>query len=320
MAKKNKKNKFTTKRSKKKTDYSLTMAYLAKKAAKQFGLKDLTPELKIGLLKCLTDPIGEFEKLGAVTPSKDGPAILIDNDADILAVGHLDWVYFNDNPKIDWKRGIISKTPQLDDRLGVWVLLYLLPVIAPDLKYDVLLCDSEEIGRSTGQNWEFGQKQYNWGFEFDRAGTDTVLYEYDSPAWRKTVGEFSPIGRGAFSDISYLENLCCKMMNIGCGYHDQHTKHCYAKLEETIMMTRAFAVWASENKDTLHTHTEYVPPLMRHSLSHSAYDYGYNDEPETWQDYVRSEFDDVECKICKSLTDQELICADCQYAAARMYA
>ena len=298
-------------------------------------LKQLTPDLKEGLLRCLLDPISEFEKLGAVSTSEDGPVIFIDNQADVLAVGHLDYVYFNEKPDIDWKTGIISNTPQLDDRLGVWVILYLLPSINPDFKYDILLCDSEEVGRSTGQNWEFGEKQYNFGFEFDRAGTDTVLYQYDSPEWRESVSDISKIGRGAFSDISALEHLETKMMNIGVGYYAQHTPDCFAKLAETISMAESFLAWADDNAETVFKHTpSYMLPPVKEVNRYSGWDYylddedDYQDEPRQYTDSPpwdygdgaksrSSEFDPVQCGICGNDTEQELICISCQYNAVR---
>ena len=126
--------------------------------------------------KRLTMPIDAFRSLGTVTETKDGPLIYIDRGSPILGVAHLDTVANGNLPKPKWLNGPdgfpIVNSIALDDRLGAWVLLDLLPSLG--LTFDVILCDSEERGRSTAESFQ-PTREYNWGFEFDRAGTDTVL-------------------------------------------------------------------------------------------------------------------------------------------------
>lgn len=253
--------------------------------------------------------------------TEDGPAIFIDNGADILAVGHLDYVDWSDKPTIDFKQMTVSNCFQLDDRLGVWVILHLLPHLYPDLKYDILLCDSEEVGRSTAKDWEFGDKKYNFGFEFDRAGIDAVTYEYSDKHWDEAVSEFVSLGRGAFSDICYLERLGCKMVNVGTGYYDQHSAWCWADLEETIIIANAFGKWATENQNVHFPHVETPSSKWRTGGSNgsTAFDFGDNDR-------YRSNYDDIDwenykdwdkcCEVCGALTNQVILCRDCQENAA----
>lgn len=257
-----------------------------------------TKQLKQSLVNCLTDPIEKFSSLGHTIETKNGPATYIDNGSDIIAAGHLDWVYFNPQPKIDWRKRTVTQCPQLDDRLGVWVLLHLLPAIDPTFKFDIILCDSEETGNSTGQHYPF-QKNYRWGFEFDRAGVDCVNYEYSDKSWDLECQNLAELGSGAFSDISYLEHLNCKMVNVGVGYYSQHTRHCYAKLNETISMAQKFVQWANVRKNVKYPHTK--------NNTTWGGPYGFYDDS-----------DDVnECEFCFCETDQSWLCSDCQLQIVR---
>ena len=223
-----------------------------------------------------------------------------DNGANVLAVAHLDWVHFEKEPMI--LDGCVLNTPQLDDRLGAWIILHLLPTIAPNLKFDILLCDHEEIGESTAQHFTT-DKQYNWIFEFDRAGSDIVLYDYDSKEWENEVMEIAPVGIGAFSDISYLEHLGCKAMNIGCGYHQQHSWNCYADLNETCAMVKKFLPWAIRKQDVFFEHTKTEKTWHRSLWSHS-------DDNTGW---IGFEKDSDECQWCNcDIALGHELCPDCQ--------
>ena len=161
------------------------------------------------------------------TTTPHGPMVYQDNGADILAVAHLDHVL----KQLPLFSGDTIQCGQLDDRLGVWGLLHGLRKYT-DTKYDILLCDSEEIGQSTAQYFT-SAKQYNWGFELDRAGTDCVLYDYAGGALERRLRNSGwTIGNGAFSDISYLTNAGCDFVNFGIGYHAQHTTECFANMSD----------------------------------------------------------------------------------------
>ena len=186
------------------------------------------------LLKRLTAPIEDFGKLGDTISTDDGPLTFIDNGAKILAVGHLDFVLWNARPKINKQCGNvkIEDTPQLDDRLGVWMILDVLKNAG--INADVLLTDSEEVGSSTAQYFQ-PNKDYDCIIEFDRAGSDVVMYDYeddDCSQILESVGYW--IGSGSFTDICYLQHLGVKGFNFGVGYHQQHSKGCYANLSETF--------------------------------------------------------------------------------------
>lgn len=195
------------------------------------------------LYKRLTQTTKSFAKLGDTTYHNGHQLTFIDNGGDVLAVCHLDYV-LSTVPSI--KKDTVF-APQLDDRLGAYIILDLLK--KQGLKYDILLCDAEEIGQSTAANF-VPPKQYNWAFEFDRQGGDVVLYDYeDSDDWVEAIWPYAHVGMGSFSDISELtpHNFCA--VNWGCGYHNQHSYKCYADLNQTKLMVEAFIDFYQNNKD-----------------------------------------------------------------------
>jgi putative aminopeptidase FrvX len=93
--------------------------------------------------------------------------LFIDNNSSVLGVAHADvhfpqkqW-YFSYNNTLN-----LAFSPNLDDRLGVFLLLEYLPRFA---KIDTLITDNEEIELSTGKFF-YPEKEYNWIVEFDRNG------------------------------------------------------------------------------------------------------------------------------------------------------
>ena len=183
--------------------------------------------------------------------------IYIDNGGDTLGVGHLDWVLFNKKPKLEtkYRNVFIDKTPQLDDRLGVWVLLHMLKEF--NCNADILLTDSEENHETTAQYFsENNNKQYNWMFEFDRQGPGAVMYDYEEREHMELLRSYGyKTEYGSFTDICELEDLGCKGFNLGVGYHRQHTNECYANIGETFESLRKFAeLW----KDWHEMHLEHT--------------------------------------------------------------
>jgi len=301
-------------------------------------------ELK-DLKRILRANINDFRTLpgAVVTETPDGPMIYIDNGADVLAVAHLDVVMEN-NFTINYQKSdhpIVSNCPQLDDRLGVWVLLKLLPMLDSDMKYDILLTDSEEVGASTAAYFNT-EKQYRYIFEFDRAGTDLVTYQYSDDDWDRSVSAITKVGQGSFSDVSYLDHLCCKGMNIGVGYHGQHTRQCYANLADTVKMAWAFLAWAKRNSDKSFPHDPTIARVtkVQEYNQYKSYDEWYYDKVDyeeynqatefysrydkygndkTAKEYIYREEDDVNipnkkmpCICCGTDTEQEYLCPSCQ--------
>jgi len=225
------------------------------------------------LHKRLTDPIESFAKLGDTEYTEHGPLTYIDRGSNVLAVAHLDWVHFNKNPVFtkQYQNYKVSQCPQLDDRLGAWMVLDVLP--RAGIKCDVLLTDSEEVGESTAQYFK-PPKQYNWVMQFDRAGSDVVMYDYETDELRNLLRGYDyTVSYGSFTDICYLEEHNFKGFNFGVGYHAQHTQHCYANLSETWDSFRKVQAFYHDNKDIHYSHekVEYQPPV-----------FGYHNASYTW--------------------------------------
>lgn len=243
----------------------------------------------------LTADIERFRCLGKTTETQDGPLTFIDRGSNILGVAHLDYV-MTTSPRYSKRLGRVY-CPQLDDRLGVWVLLSLLPTLGCPT-FDVLLTDNEERGLSTAKHFEPPKdRQYSYIFEFDRAGTDVVLYEYEDADMLSLCELFGwEVGLGSFSDISYLEHLGCKGFNIGTGYYKQHTLRCYANLEETLAQAKRFVRFAKQLGD------ERLPHIQRPKTfgywPKSSQSWGSN-----WRSLPSVYRTDLHCDDCGSLLD-----------------
>jgi hypothetical protein len=166
-----------------------------------------------------------------------------DNGSNILAVAHLDTVIAHSQRMCDFVNtaaGPMVWSGSLDDRLGAYTILKLLPELG--LEFDILLTVGEESGKSTAVFFDPPEdKQYLWGIEFDRGGTDVVMYDYDDAATAQLVRDCGArVGKGSFSDIAYLEHLEVKMFNWGVAYRDYHGPKGHAWLNETFDMVGWF--------------------------------------------------------------------------------
>lgn len=168
-----------------------------------------------------------------------------DNGSNILAVAHLDTVGPHEQRRAnfcDTADGTVLYSRALDDRLGAYVLAELLPSMG--LTFDLLLTVGEESGQSTAQFFEpsdHHDRQYNWIIEFDRGGTDVVLYEYEDATLVDMVEETGArVEQGIFSDISYMEHVGIKAMNWGVGYRDYHYSRAHVWLDDMFEMVDYF--------------------------------------------------------------------------------
>lgn len=167
--------------------------------------------------------------------------VFLDNGGQVLLVAHLDTVL---PPKIKRFKSGCLYAQGLDDRLGCIIAYKLSQLLGADL----LLTDNEESGESTAlyHNTEY---RYNWIAEFDRGGTDVVTYDIDSPEWLVMLGNYWKVGLGSFSDIAFLEtDVCC--LNMGIGYHLDHSASSYAIAEETNNQIAKFIRFYEANKNT----------------------------------------------------------------------
>jgi hypothetical protein len=180
-----------------------------------------------------------------------------DNGSSVLAVAHLDTVSSAKKRRcqfLDTAGGTVVYSRALDDRLGAYVILELLPHLG--IKYDVLLTTGEEIGRSTALFFD-APKQYDWIIEFDRAGTDVVLYQYEDQPTRDLVrAAGARVGFGTFTDISCMEHLGVKGFNWGVGYEDAHSPRAHAYLNDTFAMVSRYLTFHEQNEGQRFEHEE----------------------------------------------------------------
>lgn len=172
-----------------------------------------------------------------------------DNGSQVLGVAHLD-VAGSVDPQYRTlynTAGDKVYSPSLDDRLGIYILLEILPRLG--VSPDILITDFEEIGDSTAKNF-VTEKQYNWMFQFDRRGTDVVMYQYHTEYTENLMELFNfEVGYGSFSDICYLDGLGCVGFNFGTAYYNEHTLKSYAVFSELDRQVEKFIAFYNQYSD-----------------------------------------------------------------------
>lgn len=173
-----------------------------------------------------------------------------DNGAPVLFVAHLDHVQRDGTCTVTKTEagGLLALSGALDDRLGAYIGLEMLPKLG--ITCDVLLTTNEEQCASSARDFHdyVSHKQYNWMIEFDRGGTDVVLYQYDTPELRDLVeASGAHVGMGSYSDIADLDQLDCAGLNWGVGYEDYHSARSHAWLDDTFKMVSKFLRFHASN-------------------------------------------------------------------------
>lgn len=207
------------------------------------------------------DDFTHYARRVELEPHPDGTPrfyYYLDNGADILAVAHLDHVQPDATAHVvDTAAGPLVTSGALDDRLGAYVILELLPRLG--VTCDWLLTTDEEIGGSTADEFDT-LKHYHWMIEFDRGGSDVVLYQYETEALVDLVeASGADVGVGSYSDIAVLEHLGCAGLNWGVGYQDYHSARSHAWLEDTFRMVGRFLRFHRANAGTYLEHGPVDP-------------------------------------------------------------
>lgn len=238
-----------------------------------------------------------FKHYGEVVYSKDGRKstlvkggayIFQDNGSAVLGVCHLDYVNLPFHYAVADLGGDCVFCPRLDDRLGVYLLLDVLPALV-NVPYDVLLTTGEESGKSSARFF-VPPRDYNWAFELDRRGLDAVTYGQDSKAFRAAIGAAGlSIGAGSFSDICLLDSDCCAV-NFGIGYHDEHTRICHAFGDDIIKQVGRAARFYNDNH-----RIQYIASASVYSWGGRSY-YGGGSSWGDWSGYDGGDF----CEYCGS--------------------
>lgn len=221
-------------------------------------------------------------------PAPDDFYFYRDHGSNILAVAHLDTVgaaHQRDCHFLNTADGEVVYSRALDDRLGAYIILELLPALG--IQHDILLTVGEESGRSTAAGFrEPRGKEYDWIIEFDRGGTDVVMYQYDDDLTRERVRRSGArVGEGSFSDIAYLEHLGVKAFNWGVGYRDYHGPRAHAFLDDTFSMVAKYLTFYDQNKGTFLPHDESDEP--------NWWEYDQLDAADeaAWDEYNAERFD-----------------------------
>jgi hypothetical protein len=261
--------------------------------------------------------ISDFWQLGQAYTCPDGMFTYIDNGAPVLAVAHLDTV--NDDQHFyhnQFGKEHVVYSTALDDRLGAYIILDLLPQLVGKGAYDILLTEGEEVGRSTAYYFE-GSHEYNWMFQFDRRGEDVVMYQYDSKENRALLKDygFKP-DIGSFTDISSMDHLKVSGFNFGTGYYDNHSIRSYAELDVTERMVRKFVRFFKENKD------KHIPaPPVDHRVYNKPWNYNDYKDYNSYNQFEKYDIGDcVDCGQVNVDIDTDGLCKDCsaRYDASLM--
>jgi hypothetical protein len=205
----------------------------------------------------------------------------------VLAIAHMDTVFDSHKSRYDFREcevgnDILAFSPNLDDRLGVFIIMEMLPRLG--ITTDILFTTDEEICDSSAQNFpKYCKKDYNWIVEFDRAGEDVVLYRYkdyteDIVKDLKSV-DFS-IGTGTYTDIGELEEMRTGAFNVGIGYHFQHSEQCFASLQEMVNQLAKFKKFLDKFKNKKYV---FSPPAIQPGRS-KWFTSGYGMHGVGWED------------------------------------
>lgn len=254
----------------------------------------------MALRECLGRPVDEF--FPAWFP-KETRYKHIDNGSRILGVCHVDTVCPVSSQLFISKDGGTLYGSNFDDRLGYFVLMHLLPSIGINL--DVLVCDHEEMGRSTGKYF-LGADKYDLVVEFDRAGADYVDYGFGSVALDDSLKKHGfKKAHGSFSDISTMNTEVARV-NIGIGYHKAHS----VKSEMSPM-----EFWAQMNR-FISWYTEYIGAPVRYLADDP---YGLSEFSRGWYDSWRDDWDKSDSKGSRNSTLTPWYCDQCGTLLTSVY-
>jgi len=247
-----------------------------------------------------------------------------------LLICHADTVLESSAYQYDSRTGIVVSS-ELDDRLGIAVLLTIIQSSGKDCIHlsdcAILITDNEETGQSTSalfskdceQNpGRFGRP--NWLMNFDRRGTDSVCYGYENDTFSSLLNHCGhTIGQGTCSDISRMESLGVSGVNVGIGYHNEHSLKCHAYLRDTLQSMLRAECFCSQFH---HLRLEFTPPkkhvFANYSLPVSKpYQYGkYVPKPSAVSNPYQWS-NDLICDDCRTVSPScktvsgFTLCSDC---------
>ena len=199
---------------------------------------------------------------------------------------------------------------ELDDRLGIACLLYSLSIGNSLSDCAMLICDNEEIASSTAAQFTddaldlagLSSHYPNWLMEFDRHGIDVVTYQYENDTLHSLLESVGMvIGSGTFSDISLMSELGRSGMNVGVGYHREHTLQCYAVLYDTLLQLERANSFCERYGDIV---LKYEVPRYEKYSGRSSDRYRWDDWKDDYSyEYARKDVKAVVEPIVSGLWD-----------------
>ena len=159
----------------------------------------------------------------------------------------------------------------LDDRLGVYTILHVLPALG--INVDILFTMDEESGSSTADLFDV-DFQYNWIVEFDRKGEDVVCYSFkDIELTKKLESVGFEEGWGTMSDISKMQDRGCKAFNIGIGYENEHGARPWFVIETYERQIERFVEFHKNFKEEHMPHVKTVSQVWSYGQNVGGFNY-----------------------------------------------
>ena len=224
----------------------------------------------------------------------------VNNEAPILLVAHIDTVISPRLVKVNTGAGF-------DDRLGVYAAHKLLQ--AYPQWFDLLLADYEEEGKSTA-GYFLPKHPYKLVIELDREGTGFVDYDLASDSLKKTLKAYGLEEHlGSFSDICFLWNVKCNMINVGLGIFNSHSPNSGFHIHDFQQQMKKLLFFLEDNHNVDWPEAEgesfYGWDQYRRAYSRSSYSY----DDDAW----------MKCEWCGkyfsqdklSVIDSSILCGEC---------
>ena len=203
-------------------------------------------------------PISKFFEVFKESAKNELGYIYVTNpNAKILVVAHLDFYDLDYSFEVLEHDGdMLIFSPRLDDRLGVYTILSVLPSIG--IEVDFLLTTNEEFGMSTALEFsknEDVKEKYNWIVGLDRGGMKTVSYQYETRELNeKLLSCDLDVGKGSYSDIVDMECLNTAAFNLALGYRFEHKPSCYVRVSQYENQINRFAEFFERFEDERISH------------------------------------------------------------------
>ncbi len=207
--------------------------------------------------RCMMTTDALLESLPVQYGAKGSRHAFLDRGGSILTVAHCDCVKYVSEHFVVAKlpKETLVFSPQLDDRLGVYTILDLLPRLG--IVADVLFAENEETGQSTAKDFK-PAKEYNWIGEFDRHGENAVCYQYTGMETK--ARPYFKIENGSGSDISKMGDLGIMAINVGVAYNNEHSDRCFCTMPAYLRQIARFLAFHARYAEEKLPYVKFTTP------------------------------------------------------------